>query len=131
MRKVAAAVLAVPVLAIIYLPVLARRPIAARAAILGTIGIVVAVAAFGRRADHRSALGRRRCAPHDRQRAEAAGVRGQPDVAGGGDFSGHARAPSIESLYSSASLPSLAAHDAAQHAADDLAAHGAADAAHG
>jgi uncharacterized protein YkwD len=47
LRKVAAAVLAVPVLAVIYLPVLARRPIAARAALLGTIGIVVAVAALG------------------------------------------------------------------------------------
>ncbi|HEY8439310.1 MAG TPA: Ig-like domain-containing protein [Candidatus Limnocylindrales bacterium] len=47
MRKVAAAVLALPVLAVIYLPVLARRSIAARAALLGTVGIVVAVAAFG------------------------------------------------------------------------------------
>jgi len=47
LRKVAAAVLAVPVIAIIYLPVLARRPIAARVALLATVGIVVAVAAVG------------------------------------------------------------------------------------
>ena len=47
MRKVAAAVLAVPVLAIIYLPVVARRSIATRLALVGSVGIVVAVAAFG------------------------------------------------------------------------------------
>ncbi|HET7473375.1 MAG TPA: Ig-like domain-containing protein [Candidatus Limnocylindrales bacterium] len=47
MRKVAAAALAVPVLAIIYLPVLARRPIAARLALAGSVGIVVLVAAVG------------------------------------------------------------------------------------
>jgi uncharacterized protein YkwD len=47
LRKVAAAALAVPVLAVIYLPVLARRSIAARLALVGTVGIVVAVAAIG------------------------------------------------------------------------------------
>ena len=47
MRKVVAAILAVPVLAIIYFPVVARRPIAARAALLASVGIVVGVAAFG------------------------------------------------------------------------------------
>jgi hypothetical protein len=39
-------VLAVPVIAILYLPVLARRPIAARLALLGSVGVVVAVAAI-------------------------------------------------------------------------------------
>src|SRR5439155_331835 len=38
---------AVPVIALIYLPVLARRSIAARVALLATVGIVVAVAAVG------------------------------------------------------------------------------------
>jgi uncharacterized protein YkwD len=47
LRKVAAAALAVPVLAILYLPVLARRSIAARLVLVGTVGVVVAVAAFG------------------------------------------------------------------------------------
>ena len=47
MRKVAAAALAVPVLAILYLPVLARRPIAARLALVGSVGLVVLVAALG------------------------------------------------------------------------------------
>ena len=47
MRKVAAAALAVPVLAIVYLPILARRSIAARVVLLGTVGIVVALAALG------------------------------------------------------------------------------------
>ena len=47
MRKVAAAALAVPVLAVIYLPVLARRPIAARLALLATVGTIVFVTAFG------------------------------------------------------------------------------------
>src|SRR5215212_8814566 len=46
LRKVAAAILAVPVLAILYLPVIARRSIAARLALLGSVGIVVAVAAI-------------------------------------------------------------------------------------
>ncbi len=46
MRKVAAAALAVPILAIVYLPVLARRSIAARIALVGTVGIVVTVAAL-------------------------------------------------------------------------------------
>ena len=45
--KVAAAALAVPFVAILYLPVLARRSIAARAALVGTVGIIVAVAAIG------------------------------------------------------------------------------------
>ena len=47
MRKVAAAALAIPVLAILYLPVLARRPIAARLALVASVGIVVVVAALG------------------------------------------------------------------------------------
>jgi uncharacterized protein YkwD len=47
LRKVAAAALAVPYVAILYLPVLARRSIAARAALVGTVGIVFAVAALG------------------------------------------------------------------------------------
>jgi uncharacterized protein YkwD len=47
LRKVAAAALAVPVLAVIYLPVLARRPIAARLALLATVGTIVFVTAFG------------------------------------------------------------------------------------
>jgi len=47
LRKVAAAALAVPILAILYLPVLARRSIAARVVLVGTVGIVVAVAALG------------------------------------------------------------------------------------
>ena len=47
LRKVAAAILAVPVLAILYLPVITRRSIAARLALLGSVGIVVAVAAIG------------------------------------------------------------------------------------
>ena len=47
MRKLVAAALAVPVLALIYLPVLARRSIAARAALAASVGIVVLVAALG------------------------------------------------------------------------------------
>lgn len=47
MRKVAAAMLAVPVLAIIYLPVLGRRSIATRLALAGSVVVIVAVAAFG------------------------------------------------------------------------------------
>ncbi|MBA2381115.1 MAG: Ig-like domain-containing protein [Chloroflexi bacterium] len=47
MRKVAAAALAVPVLAILYLPLLARRPVAARVALLSSVAIVLVVAAFG------------------------------------------------------------------------------------
>jgi len=47
LRKVAAAALAVPFVAMMYLPVLGRRSIAARAALVGTVGIVFAVAAFG------------------------------------------------------------------------------------
>ena len=47
MRKVAAAALAVPVLAIVYLPVLARRSIAARVGLVASVGIVVLVAALG------------------------------------------------------------------------------------
>ncbi len=47
MRKVVAAALAVPVIAILYLPLLARRSVAARLVLLGTVGVVVVVAAFG------------------------------------------------------------------------------------
>jgi uncharacterized protein YkwD len=47
LRKVAAAALAVPVIAILYLPVLARRSIAARLALLATVGTVVFITAFG------------------------------------------------------------------------------------
>jgi uncharacterized protein YkwD/methionine-rich copper-binding protein CopC len=47
LRKVAAAVLAVPVLAILYLPLLARRSVAARLALLGSVAIVLVVAALG------------------------------------------------------------------------------------
>ncbi len=47
MRKVAAAALAVPVLAILYLPVLARRSVAARLGLVASVGIVVIVAALG------------------------------------------------------------------------------------
>jgi uncharacterized protein YkwD len=47
LRKVAAAALAVPIVAILYLPVLGRRSIAARVALVGTVGIVIAVAALG------------------------------------------------------------------------------------
>ncbi|HET7031209.1 MAG TPA: Ig-like domain-containing protein [Candidatus Limnocylindrales bacterium] len=47
MRKVAAAALAVPVLAILYLPLLARRSVAARVSLVASVGIVVLVAALG------------------------------------------------------------------------------------
>jgi uncharacterized protein YkwD len=47
LRKLAAAALAVPVLAVLYVPVLARRSIAARAALVASVGIVVLVAALG------------------------------------------------------------------------------------
>jgi uncharacterized protein YkwD len=47
LRKVAAAALAVPVLAILYLPVLARRSVAARVGLVASVGIVVLVAALG------------------------------------------------------------------------------------
>jgi uncharacterized protein YkwD len=47
LRNVAAAVLAVPVLAVIYLPVLARRSIAVRIALLLGIGLIVALGALG------------------------------------------------------------------------------------
>lgn len=47
MRKFAAAALAVPVLAIIYLPLLARRSVAARLGLVASVGIVVIVAALG------------------------------------------------------------------------------------
>jgi uncharacterized protein YkwD len=47
LRKFAAAALAVPVLAIIYLPFLARRSVAARLGLVASVGIVVIVAAFG------------------------------------------------------------------------------------
>jgi uncharacterized protein YkwD len=47
LRKVAAAVLAVPVLALIYLPVLARRSIAVRIALVSAIGVIMALGAFG------------------------------------------------------------------------------------
>jgi uncharacterized protein YkwD len=47
LRKVAAAALAVPVLAILYLPVLARRSVAARIGLVASVGIIVLVAALG------------------------------------------------------------------------------------
>lgn len=47
MRKVAAAALAVPVIVILYLPLLARRSVAARVALLASVGVVVIAAAFG------------------------------------------------------------------------------------
>jgi uncharacterized protein YkwD len=47
LRNVAAAVLAVPVLAVIYLPVLARRSIAVRIALVLGIGLIVALGALG------------------------------------------------------------------------------------
>jgi uncharacterized protein YkwD len=47
LRKIAAAVLAVPVLAILYLPILARRSVAARLGLVASVGVVVVVAAFG------------------------------------------------------------------------------------
>ncbi len=47
MRKIAAAALAVPVLAILYLPVLARRTVAARVGLVASVGVIVLVAALG------------------------------------------------------------------------------------
>ena len=47
LRKIAAAVLAVPVLALLYLPVLARRSVAARVGLVASVGVVVLVAALG------------------------------------------------------------------------------------
>jgi uncharacterized protein YkwD len=47
LRKVAAAALAVPVLAILYLPLLARRSVAARVGLAASVGIIVLVAALG------------------------------------------------------------------------------------
>jgi uncharacterized protein YkwD len=46
LRKALAAVLAIPVLLIVYLPVVARRTVVTRLAVLGTVGIVVGVAAL-------------------------------------------------------------------------------------
>ena len=47
MRKLVTAALAVPVLALIYLPMLARRSVAARLTLGASVGIVVLVAALG------------------------------------------------------------------------------------
>ena len=47
MRKVAAAALAVPILALLYVPLLARRSVAARVALLASVGVLVTVAALG------------------------------------------------------------------------------------
>jgi len=47
LRNVAAAILAVPVLAVLYLPVLARRSVATRIALFVGIGLVVALGALG------------------------------------------------------------------------------------
>ncbi len=47
MRKVAAAVLAVPVLAVLYLPVLARRSVAARVMLLTGVGLLIGLGALG------------------------------------------------------------------------------------
>jgi uncharacterized protein YkwD len=47
LRNVAAAVLAVPVLATVYLPVLARRSIALRIGLIGGIGLIVIAGALG------------------------------------------------------------------------------------
>jgi len=47
LRKIAAAALAVPVLAGLYLPLLARRSVAARLGLLASVGVVVLVAALG------------------------------------------------------------------------------------
>ena len=47
MRKIAAAILAVPVLAVIYLPVLRRRGVAIRAGLAAGAGLLVLVAAVG------------------------------------------------------------------------------------
>jgi uncharacterized protein YkwD len=47
LRKLASTALAVPVLALLYLSLLARRSVAARIALLATVGVVVVVAGFG------------------------------------------------------------------------------------
>jgi len=47
LRKIAAAALAVPVLVILYLPVLARRSVAARVGLVASVGVIVLVAALG------------------------------------------------------------------------------------
>ena len=47
MRKLVAALLAVPVLAVLYVPLLVRRSVVARAALVASVGIVVLVAALG------------------------------------------------------------------------------------
>ncbi len=47
MRKFAAAALAVPVLAMLYVPILARRSVAARLGLVASVGVVVLVAALG------------------------------------------------------------------------------------
>jgi uncharacterized protein YkwD len=47
LRKIAAAALAVPVLALLYVPVFARRSVAARLGLAASVGIVVLVAALG------------------------------------------------------------------------------------
>lgn len=47
MRTLAAAILAVPVLAALYIPVLRRRSVAARVGLAASVGIVVVVAALG------------------------------------------------------------------------------------
>ena len=47
MRKIAAAILAVPVLAAIYLPVLRRPGVAIRAGLAAGAGLLILVAALG------------------------------------------------------------------------------------
>jgi len=47
LRKIAAAILAVPVLAVLYLPVLLRRGVAIRAGLAASAGLLVLVAAVG------------------------------------------------------------------------------------
>ncbi|MBA2717895.1 MAG: Ig-like domain-containing protein [Chloroflexi bacterium] len=47
LRKVATAALAVPVLALLYLPLLARRSVAARIGLVASVGVIVLAAAFG------------------------------------------------------------------------------------
>jgi uncharacterized protein YkwD len=47
LRKLASAALAVPILAFFYLPLLARRSVAARIGLLASVGVIVLAAAFG------------------------------------------------------------------------------------
>jgi uncharacterized protein YkwD len=47
LRKIAAAALAVPVLAVVYVSLLARRSVAARVGLAASVGIVVLIAALG------------------------------------------------------------------------------------